>query len=66
MSRAVLRVVRLQAHWSSSKKGHSVAEVLREKERARYSTVMVGQRLMALAETRGALSFVEGEKAANQ
>lgn len=53
-----MRMTSRQVNWCSMKKGHSVLEVLREKEKARYSTVMVGQRQMALAETRGALSFV--------
>lgn len=42
----------------STKKGHSILNVLKEKEKAKYSTVMIGEQQMDLAETKGALSFV--------
>lgn len=50
----------------STKKGHSILNVLKEKEKAKYSTVMIGQQQMDLAETKGALSFVQKEKGVSQ
>ena len=69
MLRPLLRIapiIRPRFNRFSTKKGHSVLEVLKEKERAKYSAVLIGQQQLDLAETKGALSFVEKEQGASQ